>query len=343
LTGIRVGPFTDLAGLYITEKNRRRAKEEQKRVLYVAMTRPREHLIISCGPGAQRSTGSFQDILDEALNDQIGAAAQSTVLDIGQGKVEIEIVEASLTAPGRAKAEKTIAEKKRDWRPYLEAWEGRRKVYEAALETPVFVTPTLLKQQEENLVEAAPKAHPLARGRTPAMLVGELTHRLLESWDFMGGKENFAERRETLLDQWLPEEFRRDRALIEADITEIFTSFLGSEIYAELATSQILGREVPLLIPWNGQIMEGVIDLIYERDGLLYLADYKTDRIDRSGLAQAAQQYYRQAEAYSRAARQSLSREIEAFKIIFLRLGEAIRIVPDARKEISHPVQLQLL
>ena len=32
-------------------------------------------------------------------------------------------------------------------------------------------------------------------------------------------------------------------------------------------------------MPWNGQIMEGVIDLIYEKNGLLYLADYKTDRI----------------------------------------------------------------
>ena len=28
--------------------------------------------------------------------------------------------------------------------------------------------------------------------------------------------------------------------------------------------------------------MEGVIDLIYEKNGLLYLADYKTDRITKS-------------------------------------------------------------
>ena len=41
---------------------------------------------------------------------------------------------------------------------------------------------------------------------------------------------------------------------------------------------------MPLLMPWNGQIMEGVIDLIYERNGLLYLADYKTDRIDAKDL-----------------------------------------------------------
>ena len=47
LTGLRVGRTWDLAGLYIAEKARLRAAEEQKRVLYVAMTRAREHLIIS--------------------------------------------------------------------------------------------------------------------------------------------------------------------------------------------------------------------------------------------------------------------------------------------------------
>ena len=37
--------IADLAGLYIAEKNRLRNAEEQKRLLYVAMTRAREHLV----------------------------------------------------------------------------------------------------------------------------------------------------------------------------------------------------------------------------------------------------------------------------------------------------------
>ena len=68
------------------------------------------------------------------------------------------------------------------------------------------------------------------------------------------------------------------------ELKTIFERFLNSDIYAEISKAQILGREVPLLIPWNGQIMEGVIDLIYERKGLLYLADYKTDRIEGKDL-----------------------------------------------------------
>ena len=72
--------------------------------------------------------------------------------------------------------------------------------------------------------------------------------------------------------------------------------------------------------------MEGVIDVIYERDGLLYLADYKTDRISRNELSQGADRYRQQAEVYTRAAVQGLRREVAAFKVIFLRLGEAVDV-----------------
>jgi ATP-dependent exoDNAse (exonuclease V) beta subunit len=74
--------------------------------------------------------------------------------------------------------------------------------------------------------------------------------------------------------------------------------------------------------------MEGVIDLIYERHGLLYLADYKTDRIGRKELRLGADRYRQQAEIYSRAARQSLQRQVAAFKLIFLRLGAAVEVNP---------------
>src|SRR5215831_2362149 len=65
LTGLRVGRTWDLAGLYIAEKARVRMAEEQKRVLYVAMTRARDHLIIPCAPTGRRSNGSFLSMLDE--------------------------------------------------------------------------------------------------------------------------------------------------------------------------------------------------------------------------------------------------------------------------------------
>ena len=80
--------------------------------------------------------------------------------------------------------------------------------------------------------------------------------------------------------------------------------------------------------------MEGVIDLIYERKGLLYLADYKTDTIEGKDLRLRAQSYRQQAEIYSEAARRSLKREIAAFKLIFLRLGEAVEVDLNPNKEL---------
>jgi hypothetical protein len=60
-------------------------------------------------------------------------------------------------------------------------------------------------------------------------------------------------------------------------------------------------------------------------------------------LTQGAERYRQQAHIYSRAARQSLQREVAAFKVIFLRLGEAVRVPKHINKEISSPVQLRLL
>ena len=343
LIGVRVGRTWNLAGLYIAEKARLRVAEEQKRVLYVAMTRAREHLVISCAPTRRQSNGSFLSMLDETFDENIATAAESKTIAVGSGSVELRLVPENLAAPGRANSRRRKAVKQPNWQPYVDTWARRRNVYESVIKTPVFVTPTLLKQQEQEIAEAGYRTTRLSYSRTPSMLVGELAHRFLESWDFAQGGENYGERMGPFLEQWLPLTLRPERAQIHADLTEIFGVFFGSKIYSELASSQILGREVPLLMPWDGQIMQGVIDLIYEHDGLLYLADYKTDRIARTEVTEGAARYRQQAQVYSRAARESLQRDVAAFKVIFLRLGEAVRVVSDTKKEVSSPVQLTLL
>jgi ATP-dependent helicase/nuclease subunit A len=340
LTGIRVGRTWDLAGLYIAEKNRLRAEEEQKRVLYVAMTRAREHLIISCAPSARRTNGSFLAMLDETCQGKIAAAEESSNVAIGSGRAELRLVPESLGAPGGARNPEK-ADAKPNWQPYVETWDRRKEDYQSTLKTPVFVTPTLLKRQEEDIAEAARPKTRSSSTRTPPMIVGELAHRFLEAWDFAQDGEKLCNALGPFLDHWIPSDLRQHRETIQADLAEIFAGFFDSRIYAELARSQILGREVPLLMRWDGQIMEGVIDLIYEHDGLLYLADYKTDSIAREELVQATQRYERQAQVYSQAAQQSLERRVAAFKVIFLRLGESVRVPPDPYRAL--PLQLNLL
>lgn len=282
-------------------------------------------------------------MLEEAVQESITTAAESKSVAVGRGNIRIHVVSESLLAPGRAKTESRKIAGKASWQPYVDVWAKRRDVHELVIKTPVFITPTTLRQQEQEIAEAASQNTHASISRPLSMVVGELTHRLLEAWDFAQNMEKFTEQVGPFLNQWLPSELQQERNRIEADLREIFGCFFRSKIYSELTQSQILGREVPLLMSWDGQIMEGVVDLIYEYKGLLYLADYKTDRIARQDLAQGAARYRQQAHVYSRAARQSLQRDVTAFKVVFLRLGEAFEIPLNAATEVSSPIQMSLL
>ena len=335
LTGLRIGPISDLTGLYIAEKNRIRAEEEQKRVLYVAMTRAREHLIVSCAPTDRSSTGSFLSMLDETLNEDINAVDASKTVRVGNGSIEIQAILQSLAAPGRARDKTTGGKTKSNWRPFIATWTGRRERFDSILKTPLFVTPTFLKRQEEQSAEALQYRRRGALSCAPALFIGEVAHRFLQQWNFAADASSYLTDLINLIDRALPHEMRGERAQIITELEEIIACLFRSNAYAELAGSRILGREVPLLIPWDGQIMEGVIDLIYEHNDLLYLADYKTDTISRTELNDRSARYRQQAQIYCQAARQSLGREVAVFKLIFLRLGEAVEIMPETNKELT--------
>jgi ATP-dependent helicase/nuclease subunit A len=334
LTGLRIGTISDLAGLYIAEKTRLRNAEEQKRLLYVAMTRARENLIISCAPSSRRSSGSFLSMLDGTLNGSIADAEASKTVNVGNGTVKIEVVSESLTAPSRAKGKSKRTRKKFNWQSFNDTWTRRTASYVKAQQYAPFLTPTLLKRQEEASTEAGSKFNGDGYRQTPALVVGDLAHRFLQKWEFSGVTNNFELQLRDFIGHALPREFESSHREIESDLHDIFRGFFGSKAYAELASARILGREVPLLMPWEGRIMEGVIDVIYEHDGLLYLADYKTDKIPHNELNQGAERYRQQADIYTRAAVQGLRREVAAFKVIFLRLGEAVEVSAERNNEL---------
>ena len=118
------------------------------------MTRAREHLVISCAPANRRSGGSFQAMLDTTLGDSIAGAESSTRVALGKGMVEIEVVHQSLSAPSHAPAKAKRPKKKPNWKPYIEKWARRTEIFDKAQQTTPFLTPTLLKRQEEASSEA---------------------------------------------------------------------------------------------------------------------------------------------------------------------------------------------
>jgi ATP-dependent helicase/nuclease subunit A len=107
----------------------------------------------------------------------------------------------------------------------------------------------------------------------------------------------------------------------------LFENFLSSEPYKRLQRATVLGREVPFIMPLGeGQIMEGVIDLIYRLDDRIWIADYKTDDVTAVDVQARADHYGSQAESYSRAVANSLGLPSVSFQFIFLRPGIAIDV-----------------
>jgi ATP-dependent helicase/nuclease subunit A len=123
-----------------------------------------------------------------------------------------------------------------------------------------------------------------------------------------------------------PDDQPHAEAVVES-VTDLLATFGRSAVYERLRSSQILGREVPFVMPWGDrQVMEGVIDLLYRLDGELWVADYKTDAISADQAVARAEQYRTQSEVYKVAVQQSLGVESVRFHCLFLRCAMAVEL-----------------
>jgi ATP-dependent helicase/nuclease subunit A len=160
-----------------------------------------------------------------------------------------------------------------------------------------------------------------------ARLVGICAHAVLEQWDFTRPRSEIS----TVIEQTIRHSVAQDHPQLMADVTEdltvLFECFLSSEPYERLQRATLLGREVPFVMPLGeGQIMEGVIDLIYRLDDRIWIADYKTDDVAAADVQTRADRYRSQAESYARAVASSLGLSSVSFQFIFLRPGVAIDV-----------------
>jgi len=85
-------------------------------------------------------------------------------------------------------------------------------------------------------------------------------------------------------------------------------------------------RELPLLFPDGSDLIEGVIDLVFEEDGGLVIVDYKTDRIvPEQAVAQAAH-HAPQLQLYGRGLAQAWGRPVVERLVLFTSIGQSVRV-----------------
>jgi ATP-dependent exoDNAse (exonuclease V) beta subunit len=85
-------------------------------------------------------------------------------------------------------------------------------------------------------------------------------------------------------------------------------------------------RELPVWLPDEGQLIEGIVDLAFEEEAGLVVVDYKTDRVPEDRLIDQAAHHAEQLRLYGRALRQATGIEVRERLVLFTEIPRAIPV-----------------
>ena len=353
MTGMSVAGLSNYPYVMMQDKQRLIEKEERKRLLYVAMTRAKECLILSGVLGKRTYKDSFLSMLTDTMGGSAGDSSADEIR-VEEGILKQTVIDyKSCTIPETPAREIRMSDE-RISREKIEAlsglWDKRDRNYRNILEKPFFVTPSSEEKKPaviQGKMRRAENHKPVQAER--AVLIGNIAHYVLSNWDFASDVSRFKAAVEDACSKFMliskgetrfPPLVKGGKGGIETGYSEeieifsvqselegLFEKFSSSPAYEELKGAEILGKEVPFAIPWDGQVMEGVIDIIYRYGDKLYAADYKTDRVSEGGIESKVNEYSVSADIYMNAVRMCTGSDIAGFKLIFLRHGKCIQCV----------------
>lgn len=158
---------------------------------------------------------------------------------------------------------------------------------------------------------------PVAKGE--GALFGNLVHRLFErvDWSQPGLVEKMAEMEGKALGATGPMIKRAEEMVREA---------IDSPVLQRIIKSGEYQREVPFSYKDNGTIFEGVMDVVFkERDDLVVL-DFKTDLVEKENLNSKIEHYKPQARIYSDAIQTIFGKSPKEVILFFLHLMEPVSV-----------------
>lgn len=297
LLAIRAEPLQNSARLWYDIDDGRHGDAEEVRVLYVALTRARERLILVAAPSRGGTTPWLESLAAWGY-DPKNPPADGEKLAAGR------VRHRRWRPPARQKPpEKEVPEAAtRAVRDYDDAVTAIK----AAASCPLAAPSGLGEDRLRRLAGPGGSVVPGVRqSRDAGKAVGIVLHRLLEGWNGRDA-ERLTETLATLCEQ-TSRETRTDLAILGREAGEILAAFLASDLAARFPRLERLGAEVPVLMRQEAtnRAFRGSIDLLYkDADGRVVVADYKTDR--ETDPSELHRQYAAQLGIYADAVRQAL-------------------------------------
>ena len=367
--------YPTLARMAVARQLEREMMAEELRLLYVAMTRAKEKLILSValtggGKDLEKLAGDAGDPVDpqvllacqsvgqwvllhalcrpEAGALRRAAGQDEVVLDTSFGPAwDIRFVDGTplaqmpphrWTAPQREQEEEEGGEDLAN----LLRW---TYPHEAEVAIPSKLTATQLKGRalDEEAAEEAPRpARPLSFGRPrfaaeemglTAAQQGTALHQVLQYIDFERSETVEGVRAE--IARLVEQQYitpQQGEAVDPAPIAAFFRSDLGQQLLSSVS----LRREFKFSIlepasryyPQAGEgeqvLFQGVVDCYYETLEGITVVDFKTDRVTKRTVAERAEHYRPQLEAYSRALAEITGKQVIRRVLWFFALNQSV-------------------
>ena len=318
-------PVTPLSVKLLTEELRDRQEAEERRLLYVALTRARERLILSACIRDERTMPEWKGRFRAPLAF-LAAHTEGTLSDVGEHDCGAYItsvrhvigkVAATTQFESGARLESEV-----DPRQIAVAPAEPAPLAESALPLSVKVTELLafnrcpqvyrfshaLEIGEHTARDIARRAEEDA-ALSPVEL-GTIVHSLLERANFEASDVGAEVRR--LLDGQ-PAERR-------ASLARMLEPVLSGELGAAVRKARRVEREWPFALDAGGVLVEGVMDLaIQGSDGRWTVVDYKSNDLKHSGRLEYLVDYYqKQLELYALALSRAGVGEVAECVLVFL-------------------------
>ncbi len=305
----------------LAELDNRMSAAEHVRLMYVATTRARDHLVLS-----MRRPSKGQKTTAAVISEYLENHAELW------DAVELKEAAALAGTQSAGEDEPRVLDESLHSTEYLDQWMEDRKRAVAELSRPQFVAATGLSRayQDEEAEQDTPE--PWRRGRAGTS-VGRAVHAVLQSIDLATGAGVEHRARAQAVAEGVP-----DR---EEEIARLAKVAVQSDIVRRAVASQRIWREVPVAAPVGAGSLHGFIDLLFEEQDDLVVVDYKTDAVTEAQLPEVVDRYRLQGGAYAQAISQITGKRVKEVVFLYLqpKREERLTDLANAMKEAQAAAQ----
>jgi ATP-dependent helicase/nuclease subunit A len=295
---------------------------EQIRLLYVATTRARDHLVLSLFHTARELESNARKI----LNGLQEVPHLCHALQLGRLPTPEPTEPAIVPEPVSPNAQRAAEEAWLASRDLLTARLGAQRRFTATslahAEIPDIAEPELALGADADTAGTEPGT-PLEpvrwlRAGRAATALGLAVHSVLQTIDLASLADLEAFVRAAAAEYGISGREEEIAILVRAAV---------SSSAVQTAISGRFWREVPVGISYEGTLLEGCIDLLYEHsDGTLGVVDYKTDRITAGQIDERMNGYRLQGGVYAFAVQHVVRKDVSSVEFVFAALGRTERL-----------------